>query len=75
MTAKLVPLKMWAERRYEKPPSARTLRRWAHNGNIFPRPKKEGGALLVPPHAIYVDTSDPNYLENVAAALNESPPQ
>lgn len=66
---------MWAERRYEKPPSARTLRRWAQNGNIFPRPKKEGASLLVPPNAVYVDLSDPNHLADIAEALNESSSQ
>lgn len=72
---KLIPLSMWAERRYEKPPSARTLRRWASSGNIIPRPRREGRALMVPESARYIDMSDPNYLEEVAEALHESSSQ
>lgn len=75
MTAKLIPLSMWAARRYEKPPSTRTLRRWVAAGNILPRPRKEGRTLYVEPTARYIDTSDPNYIEEVARALNEQAPQ
>lgn len=72
---KLIPLSMWAERRYDPAPSSRTLRRWTANGNIIPRPRKEGRTLWVPETARYIDTSNPNYLEDVAEALRESSPQ
>ena len=69
--SKLIPLSMWLERRYAaKPPSARTLRRWIANGSIIPRPEKNGRKLYVPENAIYVDTSDPDYMRKVAAVLN-----
>ena len=70
---KLIPLSMWAQRRYEKPPSSRTLRRWTAAGNIIPRPKKEGRTLMVPENAIYVDFSDPDYLEEVVRVRESSP--
>lgn len=69
---KLIPLSMWAARRYVKPPSSRTLRRWAHGGNIIPRPRKEGRTLMVPESAQYIDTSDPNYLEEVAKVYEQA---
>lgn len=72
---KLITLSMWAERRYGKPPSSRTLRRWTAKGNIFPRPRKEGRTLMVPENAVYVDYSDPNHLEDIERARNESSPQ
>lgn len=68
--SKRIQLSMWAERRYEKPPSSRTLRRWAVSGNIIPRPQKEGRSFWVEAHAEYIDTTDPDYLENVARVLN-----
>jgi hypothetical protein len=71
---KLIPLSMWAERRYTKPPSSRTLRRWAHAGNIIPRPRKEGRTLMVPENAVYVDYTDPEH-ERDLAELRESSPQ
>jgi hypothetical protein len=68
---KLIPLSMWAERKFERPPSSRTLRRWAENGNIFPPPKKYGRPYMVQENARYVDPSDPDYL----ADLHESSAQ
>lgn len=73
--SKRISLQMWAARRYEDPPSARTLRRWVAAGNIFPLPKKEGRAYWVSPEARYIDTESPDYLEDVAAALHESSSQ
>ncbi len=69
-----MPLAEWAQRLSTRPPSARTLRRWVRNGNIFPRPRKLGRTYVVSPNARYIDPSDPNYLEEVAAA-SESTPQ
>jgi hypothetical protein len=68
-----MPLTEWAQMQSTKPPSPRTLRRWRQNGNIFPRPRKLGGKYVVAPHARYIDPSDPNYLEEVAAASESSP--
>ena len=57
---KLIPLTMWAERRYaERVPSTRTLRRWVANANIFPTPQKEGRSWWVLETAYYVDPADP----------------
>jgi len=73
--AKLITLVEWAKRRYDRPLSSRTLRRWAQSGNIIPQTKKEGRAYYVPENARYIDTTSPDYLEEVAAALHESSPQ
>ena len=72
---KLIPLSMWAERRYTKPPSSRTLRRWAHSGNIIPRPRKEGRTLMVPENATYVDFTNPDHEVEAQEALNEQASQ
>lgn len=72
--SKLVTLEQWAQRRYEKPPSMRTLYRWAQDAKILPRPKKEGRAYFVQEHAQYVDWNNPDY-EQIAAALNEQASQ
>ncbi len=69
---KLIPLSMWAGRRYDPPPSPRTLRRWAELGKIFPRPEKHGKGYRVPENAQYIDASDPDYLEKVAAASEQA---
>lgn len=70
---KLIPLSMWAQRRYAEPPSSRTLRRWATNGTIQPRPRKEGRQYWVQPNATVLDVTDPNYLEDFAKARESSP--
>jgi prophage antirepressor-like protein len=70
-----MPLTEWAAQQSTRPPSPRTLRRWVRNGNIYPRPRKLGAKYVVSPNARYVDPTDPNYLEEVAAAQNESSPQ
>src|SRR5689334_22301751 len=72
---KLIALKEWAKRRMENPPTERTLRRWATAGNILPRPTKYGRTYMVAPDARYIDCTDPNYIEEVAAALREQTPQ
>ncbi len=51
--SKLIPLSMWAKRRYENPPSSRTLRRWTHEQRIDPMPEKHGRAYYVLEHAAY----------------------
>lgn len=71
--AKLIPLSTWASRILEDPPSQRTLRRWVQAGNIIPRPRKFGRTYMVPASARYIDTSNPDYLQDVAEALESSP--
>ncbi len=70
---KRILLTEWAKQ-VDKPPSPRTLRRWVHEGRIYPRPKKFGRPYFVEPNARYIDPSDPDYLEEVQAA-RESPSQ
>lgn len=71
--SKLIPLQMWAERRLERPPSSRTLRRWIPN--IHPRPLKMGRSYYVEPTARYIDPTNPDYLEEVERAIRESSSQ
>jgi hypothetical protein len=52
---KWVPLKDWAEAKYEKVPHINTLRNWVNNGLISPRPKKMGRGWYVKPNAEYRD--------------------
>lgn len=62
----MITLEEWAKRRYDKPPSILTLRRWAREEKIFPHPKKEGRTYYVLPNAQYVsDYNDPTFLEAV----------
>ena len=71
MGNKLIPLSMWAERRYgAKVPSKRTLRRWAVSGNIQPPPKKEGRGYWVREHAEYIDFTSPDHIEDLARVLD-----
>lgn len=67
---KLIPLSMWAERRYgDTAPSLRTLRRWIADSRIFPKPQKEGGEWRVLENAVYFDPANPDY--SALAGLNE----
>jgi predicted site-specific integrase-resolvase len=54
-----ITLETWAERRYAKPPSRKTLYRWIRDARILPRPTKEGRAYFVMEDARVVDPSDP----------------
>lgn len=38
MAVKHIPLQDWAERHFDPPPAIRTLRNWARNGLIQPKP-------------------------------------
>lgn len=68
MKPKLIPLKAWAEQRYDPPLSERTLRRWVAGSNIFPSPQKQGRAWWVLETAYYVNPSDPEtYLREQAS--------
>ena len=54
MTAQRIPLEKWAESVYgEDAPSLYTLRRWARDGNISPKPEKHGRTYFVVPGASY----------------------
>lgn len=65
-----ITLDEWARKRYgERAPHANTLRRWASNGNIYPKPRKHGRAYMVVPRAIYVDPRNP---QTLAEAMEES---
>jgi len=55
---KLLTLEEWARRRYDRPPSLKTLRRWVRDAKIQPLPKKEGRGYVVSESASYVDWSD-----------------
>jgi predicted site-specific integrase-resolvase len=55
--SKLLTLQEWAKRRYDQPPSMRTLRRWVHDAKILPPPIKEGRRYLVRENATYSDWS------------------
>jgi hypothetical protein len=73
--SKLVPLDIWAARRYgEKPPSIHTLRRWVREAKIVPVPKKNGRSYYVSENARYIDYNDPDYANAIAEALSESAP-
>lgn len=52
---KLLTLEEWAKRRYESPPSSKTLRRWVRDAKIVPVPKKEGRSYVVSEDAEFVD--------------------
>ena len=69
--SKLLTLEAWAQRRYEKPPSMRTLYRWVEAAKIVPLPKKDGRTFYVHPDAEYIDRNDPDYWERLA---REPPP-
>ena len=52
-----ITLSEWAVRYFAKPPNIRTLRRWARNGKIYPKPIKAGREYVCCPDAQYVDYS------------------
>ena len=71
-----IPLRVWAKREFgDYAPTPRTLYRWVRDSKILPMPKLRGRTYFVMPTARYVDPRDPNYHEEVAAALNESSSQ
>lgn len=56
MAAKLIPLEAWAAATYgESAPHINTLRRWARDAHIYPKPIKHGRTYFVTPDARYVD--------------------
>jgi len=52
--SKQIPLTEWAARHFDPPPSIRTLRRWAREGRISPRPVLVGREYRAAEDAIYV---------------------
>ncbi|SAL19432.1 Excisionase-like protein [Caballeronia peredens] len=51
-----VPLRVWAEIMFgEHAPGINTLRKWMHEGRIYPPPKKIGGRYFVSPDADYME--------------------
>ncbi|AHG22156.1 excisionase [Chania multitudinisentens RB-25] len=53
--SQLLTLEEWGTKTYKsKPPSIKTLRRWARNGNIYPAPEKHGREYRVQENAIYI---------------------
>lgn len=67
---KLLTLEEWAKR-YQPPPSIKTVRRWRASGNIIPQPTKSGRRYYVSENARYIDFSDPDYIAQAAEALSE----
>lgn len=56
MAAKLITLEAWATATYgEDSPHINTLRRWARDAHIYPKPIKHGRTYFVTPDARYVD--------------------
>lgn len=48
---KKIPLKDWAAARYDPPPSARTLQKWAREGDLHPPPVKVGRSYYIAANA------------------------
>jgi hypothetical protein len=57
--SKKITLKAWAEARFDPPPSAKTLQRWARDCRIFPLPVKVGRDWRVDADARYIANDDP----------------
>lgn len=56
MAAKLTTLEAWAAATYgEDSPHINTLRRWARDAHIYPKPVKHGRTYFVTPDARYID--------------------
>lgn len=49
-----ITLQEWAARKFSQPPHVNTLRRWANDGMIVPKPVKIGREFHVKPHARYI---------------------
>lgn len=56
----MLTLEQWAKAKFgDNAPCIQTLRRWARNGNIHPKPKKVGREFLVQPEAQYINHNEP----------------
>lgn len=60
VTARLIPLTAWAAQVYgDQAPNIDTLRRWAREARISPKPVKHGRTYFVAPDAAYVQAYAP----------------
>jgi len=55
----LIPLTDWAARRYARPPTIDTLRRWVREGQIHPPPERAGRLYQVDEHAVRITQQAP----------------
>jgi len=66
-----ITLKAWAEARYQPAPSMHTLRKWAREGDIHPRPELVGKTYYVDENArrLSADASNrPSLVHRMKAA-------
>lgn len=57
---KKISLETWAAQVYgDDAPHRNTLRRWAREGHLYPKPEKHGRSYYVAPHARYIDPKKP----------------
>lgn len=59
MTTQYITLQEWAARKFSKPPHVNTLRRWADDGTIVPKPVKMGREFYVLPTARHINEPVP----------------
>lgn len=66
MSERYVPLTEWSRRKFDPPPSIRTLRQWARSGRIHPSPIRLGRQYRVKEDAEYVpDNKSAEFIEHV----------
>jgi hypothetical protein len=57
--AQYITLQAWAEKKFDPVPHRNTLRRWADDGSIVPKPFKLGRDYMVVPDARHVNEPAP----------------
>ncbi len=74
MEPKLLPLDDWARATYgDRAPGIGTLRRWARDAMISPRPEKHGRTYMVVPEAKYAPQSRrPRLVDRIKANVSAS---
>lgn len=70
---KKVTLEVWAKARYNPPPVARTLQRWARENQLCPPPVKLGRTYYIRPDAQHISEvlaggDQPTLIEQIGAA-------
>jgi hypothetical protein len=65
--SKQITLQAWASARFDPPPSAKTLRRWARDCWIFPVPQKVGREYRVDEDARFIGSNHENIYGSAAA--------
>lgn len=71
---RLVTLEAWATRKYgDAAPGVDTLRRWAREARITPRPVKHGRTYFVRPEAEYVPPYTPARVRRLVDRMNDDP--